>query len=1439
MRYSILKKRIKKIASVSVAATMLINNLAFAEIALPFRNFIITAFAVEPEGTEQPIKSMNQLAEFAQNYTHDNKNDTLAINFVDEESYDPDDFVSIANSEQDAFSGKITINLTTNDHALILDKPLFNYLSTDAEIEFITDANSAALPQYLEIRRYGTDGTPILANHVVQGSKGTTNTWKIMPACYSVGVGDQIEHYQGASSGIIGFLDSGTVNLDVRNDALSVADSIVNSFTGTGNVGALVNEMADDTTLNVMGMSGSNTSYSITAVGNNGHAGGLVGKMGKATLNVRANYVNSFLSSQQAITSEQGYAGGLVGYAENAKITIDDSVETGFASTPVKYAVVNDTVKGKMGAGGLFGCYSIGENWSGLDLTQYSFPSSNKLTVGVTEDTSNFVNNPDGFAGGLFGELLNENDDATAFSISDGSTDSAYASVYVALASDSKKADAFGGLIGKYSANKVGHSLTISGVDVANNGAPITTVNAAGCSTYPNHLGGLVGRVDGDAYVTVTDMNISASSVNHASTFFEFGGAVGYVEKGFINVEDLTITSSDSKKSFQGGGVIGSIDNGILVLSGTFDSINAAVAGDRYHHGHIVGYRDSSLILAKPGFIFKRSSPNTTTNSNIATAYDDIGAWGELLRFNNDSGSTRFSITDVFSDFASWSTNHYITLPAASISSDVVQIGSKEQYALAALNIQLDHNSHDSTNGVLRFSDTTNELWTMDMEMIANVDLSGTGLLGLTRDNYSCIYKTYVDESDGETKWVVSSGARSTEYSTPERLTYTGTFDGDNKTLTLAIGEKYGERDNVDVADENKSGRIYNHSFSGLFAQADGATVQNLTVGGTISVSAARDNLYIGSIVARLIGNFDAEGITVNTVFTDGGSNSNHNTGGMIGQVYYVSTDTSSHVINIGTDAACVFNAEINSSAGSTNYIGGVIGRINSTKAGFTLNAENVTIQNEVSQSNTAKSEQTIGGFIGYIDSATSKSSVNSRIINIGTSSNAFVISGLDVKGTVAQTYAASKDDENDIYSLSTGGLLGYAWYDTTVVFNDLDVDSSSVYAILGTNPRGITPDMAGLVYNATGYWKVDDVSMSNVKIGGESDAVDIRSLGLLVNKGWNSDSALYLELDDSKYTLTGITVSQLQSSKPVYDEIVAYSATYEEKKKDSNNNRINERGEAKVTSNGQGIVSIMTSTGALNITGSANTYQNRTDGSTDDSSVMGNPNTRYYYNLDSILRKTDANKSDAEKLLSWSVYQYAYKSIRDISFTETVGGETKTLQFTNPYPSGAISQSFTTTVENEGEDDETTIETFTGDGFDMTGLSYYPINVSDAVSIKGHVKLYNESIEALEALNGSDSYARTTLSQSTSAYTHARTQHYLMQNGVFLNITGSLTVDGELYLDGTINTESDVGSGALVCGKIGNTAANPATFSSEDGKIILNGIEVATRTPYASPYQH
>ena len=107
MRYSILKKRIKKIASVSVAATMLINNLAFAEIALPFRNFIITAFAVEPEGTEQPIKSMNQLAEFAQNYTHDNKNDTLAINFVDEESYDPDDFVSIANSEQDAFSGNL------------------------------------------------------------------------------------------------------------------------------------------------------------------------------------------------------------------------------------------------------------------------------------------------------------------------------------------------------------------------------------------------------------------------------------------------------------------------------------------------------------------------------------------------------------------------------------------------------------------------------------------------------------------------------------------------------------------------------------------------------------------------------------------------------------------------------------------------------------------------------------------------------------------------------------------------------------------------------------------------------------------------------------------------------------------------------------------------------------------------------------------------------------------------------------------------------------------------------------------------------------------------------------------------------------------------------------------------------------------------------------
>lgn len=225
---------------------------------------------------------------------------------------------------------------------------------------------------------------------------------------------------------------------------------------------------------------------------------------------------------------------------------------------------------------------------------------------------------------------------------------------------------------------------------------------------------------------------------------------------------------------------------------------------------------------------------------------DDLGTWGEVVR-----------IDDIETNILTLnSTNHTVTVGAA-----VPAMKTQNHLVLNALNMQLD------SCGCLIMPSTRTAMYSADLSLGANLSFAGTGITGFMRDGGS----------------VSDIGC------------YTGTFNGGNNTITLAIGEKYGDGITSSSAVEGV-GQIYRHQHNGLFANLAG-TVQNLTIDGTINVSNCVAGMNIGGVASRNGGNITLTKVVANeivnynestSVSVDTSKAEGKNIGGYIG---YVGTD--------------------------------------------------------------------------------------------------------------------------------------------------------------------------------------------------------------------------------------------------------------------------------------------------------------------------------------------------------------------------------------------------------------------------------------------------------------------------------------------------------------------------------------------------------------------
>ncbi|MBQ9468213.1 MAG: hypothetical protein IJU52_04315 [Clostridia bacterium] len=333
------------------------------------------------------------------------------------------------------------------------------------------------------------------------------------------------------------------------------------------------------------------------------------------------------------------------------------------------------------------------------------------------------------------------------------------------------------------------------------------------------------------------------------------------------------------------------------------------------------------------------------------------------------------------------------------------------------------------------------------------------------------------------------------------------------------------------------------------------------------------------------------------------------------------------------------------------------------------------------------------------------------------------------------------------------------------------DVTMNGVTMDASITATGSAADYAGLVRSATGHWDVQDISFGTVNYNVPSGG---STFGVGVNKAYLVDGevegALYMDVNDAGYDIGSLTFTGSPSFS-VFDEVCA----------DSRFNGTD------ITTNGQSIISITNDSGSLiNTSGTVNVYQNKTAyGKTAAGAI--NAYTRYYYNMAYARTHTETPKY---KFLTWSAKAYAHNSL-DAWFAT----------------------------------DDTT---FTGD-LDMTGLSYYPVDLNEGVTFSSAtLKLDNNLMETW--VNPETAGTRSTRANDN--------QHYLMHTAVFRNDpTASINISG-LTIQGNVPKLSDGFCGFLVAGTLGGAEKDKVTFNGSnlvfDGAYITNAGAYFTDTTYA-----
>ena len=1134
--------------------------------------------------------------------------------------------------------------------------------------------------------------------------------------------------------GLIGTMEEGT----------SADITFTNQFTGdlkisgTDHVGLFCNTMQAGSSLTATFTSDQGAGkISVEATESDKDAGGFVGHMeADASLTVAGTSVSS-------VASSSGNAGGIVGSSVDGNVTVKVS-EQGTNNFQFADSVTLSAGSGKA-AGGLIGSYSIAKAEKKFDLSSYQFTKST-ITGGKN-------------AGGLFGEFKITNtpeSDGISVSIS-GNTENVdnNTKTITTEVSGAGAITNYGGLIGSYQSSNMKNTLTIEKTAIATTGGEKLNNE----SSY----GGVIGEISDNSYVEIENVNASTSDMK-SNGKASFGGLVGKMKDGLLNVGDVTlISSNDSDLSSDAdnvdgrGGLVGHLVKGVLRMHGATDLSGQRITTAYHHVGQIVGNNDDGLVYALGngnGLNEDGSGWSLTRYTGADRGGSDIGNWGAVVRLGDKLSEGDNGV------FAFDKDAHTVQVHNGTRS----ELGSANAFAAYVLAFDLSKAyTERGSSAALSFATPINAAASQKVTLTGDIDLTGTGILGIGKDN-------------------IENEATAQKFA--------GTLDGSSHTITLDIGTTYGA--NVSGTEDNAAGQLYAkrsdqrdaHYSLALIPFAGDVTIQNLTIAGTVACRVPQnvneeeksDDIRYPAFVSAAIGLAGGttafKNVTVNTKVSVAEE-----------AVAEKAVAQKLHVWQAGFLGRCESKALSfqNCTWGSDSTltdkrttenqrIGGLAAEV---MGGCEVSVDVCTLSGSITSKSTSNAK--VGGLI-----AVSRGETQNGTTSADTT---IKISNLQVNEEKIDTNGADK---------TSGGLLGYQWKNTNVVFAasvDNTTASESGVTIFGATLNA-NAQFGGLVYQATGYWNataansiIFEKKESTTTFTGKSTQ-DTPS-GLLVGTGLIKvtqsgkevvESALYLEAgtwgdaSDAAYKIGNNAVTLNIGNSEYFDELVGIT-------------KYNDAG----NSNAVVSLAVSESTGEaakIDTGEKLNTYTGQIN-----KENYKNYKTRYYYNLDSYRKSNTALNLDSvstpENLVLWSVAQYAAVNIR-----------------------GYFRQGERTDVTITGQ-------------IDLTGYSYYPVTPLGAVNLGTNQTTTSLNFD-YDGMN-----AKETGNKPLSDSDH---QHYLMQHGLFYHTTHNIAVKSTSF-SGTVGKESTAeagsySSGALIYGSvIGDPVSNIVEISLNN--VTLAGIRV------------
>ena len=1117
--------------------------------------------------------------------------------------------------------------------------------------------------------------------------------------------------------------------------------------TSSDNAGLLVGEVKDGATLSV----GTLTNVpAATVQSTSGFAGGVVGLVGSsagAMVNVTEALDLHALTVKGATAS-----GGFIGKAANLTLTVgtDNSGKdaSGNAITIKPARAVGSSSAGTY-AGGLIGDASFAGKFT-INGDIFDFGEGVDLSVSNTSVAPS--------AGGLFGELDISNGDVT---VSGGSYTS---TLQNGTDNNNSVRGNYGGLVGKLWGRKDGEALRAFTVQ---DGAAVSFgVGSNGKLTYAGGLVGYLGEGNGspnESAVVIDDATVTCATSGYASNSGKYGGAVGVVDtKNVLEVRGLKVETAGNATigGSNGGfaGVVGSSWRGIVKFSGVTDLSDARFA-ENDHTAQLVYENFNSLIFAAgsgsdggatAGDITKWQYKRPTTQVKI----DDIYSYGQVIRLGSGLSNDLITIND----------SHQCIFKSNLVKTGgAFVLAGVDDFAKLAITWQ--------TSGYFSAvedvaDDNFAQIPSTNITLSADINLSGTGLTGLTKDRQP----------------KEQAGVNENNHS------FTATLNGNGHTISLAVGEPYGMRGNSEVsATSDGNGKIYRHGRLGLFAAINGATVSDVTIAGSMKFDngAAID---AGSLAGTIAGGLTLSGATCKTniacddTFANDVNINDVNIGGIAGSVSTAST------VTFGGSSKAQATIAATKTLNGNIRIGGAIGYVGDYASTFNVTGLEAGGKIETGNCASGKIAQ-VGGLIGCIAQGKQENVTNKT--NVAT---------VNIAGLVFDSFAMSVGKNGDKLN-GAGGLLGYSWGNAVVTIGDNSVNKDVNSYALRTTKASITAEnskeLGGLVYAASGHWIINDYAID--LSGATINASNAEMLGLLVGRGSRVADGIYgsepyagLYLEDkaywgTAYRVEGIHVAEAKSIKK-FDEWVGDGRKPGSKLIDAEWNTV---------------VSLHTkddvNNGKLDMSGnpgSDNSYHNRTDFG---NSRKTNAWTRYYYNLDKAYTVVGSNSKNSsasswmdrpEYLLLWCACLYAPPAIQGY----IIPGNREIFKGNN--------------IGTNGSE---------GVAINLEGYSFYPTNPTSnsTVTVKNATITFH--------------YSDIKAEQEGNKKNNEATQHENMHCALIRTHTGDLKVEN-VTLAGTVGSVvSDWGSssGALVCRYIYGPVKKTNVAQITINGLVLDGLAV------------